>query len=361
MGLRRPGSGFHLRRGGILPAPAQVIGYRTAEEDVVLQHHPHLRMKLCQRIVAYIRPVDEHFAAGHDVVAVAQEQFLGLDGVVQIADQCGVVRFVQVVDAEIVLDLGDARIKDADPSAKIVVLSMGPEQAKAVLKESLAIAADKAYLVSDRAFGGSDTLATSYIISETIKKVEELEGKFDIIFCGKQAIDGDTAQVGPQIAEKLKLPQICYVEEVVELGKGKVVARRAIDGGYEVLESPLPALMTVIDSNEPRPMNAKLIMKYKRARTPSEVAREFTNSNYTEGNELDARLRSLETKGLLIKEYSATDINADPARIGFPGSPTKVKQVMSVVLTASEAKSVPATAEGINELIHELISDHTLG
>ena len=186
-------------------------------------------------------------------------------------------------------------------------------------------------------------------------------GGFDLILCGRQAIDGDTAQVGPQIAEKLKLPQICYVEEVVELGKGKVVARRAIDGGYEVLESPLPALMTVIDSNEPRPMNAKLIMKYKRARTPSEVAREFTNSNYTEGNELDARLRSLETKGLLIKEYSATDINADPARIGFPGSPTKVKQVMSVVLTASEAKSVPATAEGINELIHELISDHTLG
>ncbi len=96
-----------------------------------------------------------------------------------------------------------ARIKDKDPDAKIVVLSMGPEQAKAALKECLAIAADKAYLVSGRAFGGSDTLATSYIISEAIKKVEEKEGKFDVIFCGKQAIDGDTAQVGPEIAEHL--------------------------------------------------------------------------------------------------------------------------------------------------------------
>lgn len=239
----------------------------------------------------------------------------------------------------------------------VTAMTMGPAQAAQALRECYALGADRMVLVSDRRFGGADTYATSYTLAQAVRAL----GGFDLILCGRQAIDGDTAQVGPQIAEKLKLPQICYVEEVVELGKGKVVARRAIDGGYEVLESPLPALMTVIDSNEPRPMNAKLIMKYKRARTPSEVAREFTNSNYTEGNELDARLRSLETKGLLIKEYSATDINADPARIGFPGSPTKVKQVMSVVLTASEAKSVPATAEGINELIHELISDHTLG
>ena len=240
---------------------------------------------------------------------------------------------------------------------RVVVATMGMPAAAEVLRQALYRGADEEILVTDRALAGADTLATSYTLSCCAKKI----GKVDLILCGRQAIDGDTAQVGPQIAEKLKLPQICYVEEVVELGKGKVVARRAIDGGYEVLESPLPALMTVIDSNEPRPMNAKLIMKYKRARTPSEVAKEFTNNNYAEGNELDARLRSLEAKGLLIKEYSATDINADPARIGFPGSPTKVKQVMSVVLTASEAKSVPATAEGINELIHELISDHTLG
>ena len=131
--------------------------------------------------------------------------------------------------------------------------------------------------------------------------------------------------------------------------------------GYEVLEAPLPALLTVIDSNDPRPMNAKKIMKFKRARTASEVAKAHSNSNYTDGQTVDDELKKLEEAGLLIKEYSAADIGADPARIGFPGSPTKVKQVMSVVLTASEAKSVPATAEGVSLLIHELISDHTLG
>ena len=106
-----------------------------------------------------------------------------------------------------------ARIKDKNPDTKIVVVSMGPEQAKVALKECLAIAADKAYLVSDRAFGGSDTLATSYILSNAIQKIEELEGKFDAIFCGKQAIDGDTAQVGPEIAEHLGYPQVTYALE----------------------------------------------------------------------------------------------------------------------------------------------------
>ena len=157
------------------------------------------------------------------------------------------------------------------------------------------------------------------------------------------------------------MPQICYVVDVIEFGNGRIVAKRAIDGGYDVLEAPLPALLTVIDSNDPRPMNAKKIMKFKRARTASEVAKAHSNSNYTDGQTVDDELKKLEEAGLLIKEYSAADIGADPARIGFPGSPTKVKQVMSVVLTASEAKSVPATAEGVSLLIHELISDHTLG
>ena len=136
-----------------------------------------------------------------------------------------------------------ARIKDKDPSTKIVVLSMGPEQAKAALKECLAIAADKAYLVSDRAFGGSDTLATSYILSETVKKVEELEGKFDAIFCGKQAIDGDTAQVGPEIAEHLGLPQItCGLE--AETDGALIRVKKETDAGFEVLEADLPCLVT---------------------------------------------------------------------------------------------------------------------
>ncbi len=240
---------------------------------------------------------------------------------------------------------------------RVVVATMGMPAAAEVLRQSLYRGADEAVLVTDRALAGADTLATSYTLSCCANKI----GKVDLILCGRQAIDGDTAQVGPQIAEKLHMPQLCYVEEVKELTSEKVVVRRAIEGGYEVLESPLPALLTVIDSNDPRPMNARKIMKFKRAKTSSEVAKEHANNNYTDADQLDAEIKALADKGLLIQEYSAADIGADPARIGFPGSPTKVKQVMSVVLTAGEAKSVPATEEGINLLIHELISDHTLG
>ena len=234
--------------------------------------------------------------------------------------------------------------------AKVVVATMGMPAAAEVLRQSLYRGADEAVLVTDRALAGADTLATSYTLSCCASKI----GNVDLILCGRQAIDGDTAQVGPQIAEKLKMPQICYVEEVVELKEKSIIARRAIDGGYEVLESPLPCLLTVIDANDPRPMNGHKIMKYKRAQTKSEVAKNA-------GDNAAAVMAELESKGLLIREYSAADINADPARIGFPGSPTKVKNVQSVILTASEAKSVPATADGIAELMHELISDHTLG
>ena len=148
-----------------------------------------------------------------------------------------------------------ARIKDRDPDAKIVVLSMGPEQAKAALKECLSIAADKAYLVSDRAFGGSDTLATSYILSETIRKVEELEGRFDAIFCGKQAIDGDTAQVGPQIAEKLHLPQVTYAADIQKDGN-TITVKRMLEDGYMTIKVKTPCLITCIkELNEPRYMS----------------------------------------------------------------------------------------------------------
>ena len=241
--------------------------------------------------------------------------------------------------------------------ARVVVATMGMPAAAEVLRQSLYRGADEAVLVTDRALAGADTLATSYTLSCCAKKL----GRFDLILCGRQAIDGDTAQVGPQLAEKLKIPQLCYVEEVKSLEKGKVTVRRAIEGGYEVLESPLQALLTVIDANEPRPMNAKRLMKYKRARTVSEIAKSCGNSNYTDAEAVAEAQKKLEKDGLLIREFSAADIDADPARIGFPGSPTKVKSVMSVVLTASEAKSVPATDEGIGLLIHELISDHTLG
>lgn len=199
--------------------------------------------------------------------------------------------------------------------ARVVVATMGMPAAAEVLRQSLYRGADEAVLVTDRALAGADTLATSYTLSCCAKKL----GHFDLILCGRQAIDGDTAQVGPQLAEKLKIPQLCYVEEVKSLEKGKVTVRRAIEGGYEVLESPLPALLTVIDANEPRPMNAKRLMKYKRARTVSEIAKSCGNSNYTDAEAVAEAQKKLEKDGLLIREFSAADIDADPARHRIPG------------------------------------------
>lgn len=238
-------------------------------------------------------------------------------------------------------------------NAEVIVATMGMPAAAEVLRQSLYRGADRAILVTDRALAGADTLATSYTLSCCAKTVDNV----DLVLCGRQAIDGDTAQVGPQIAEKLNWPQLCYVEEVKSIEDGKITVRRAIEGGYEILECPLPALLTVIDANEPRPMNAKRIMKYKRARSKGEV-----NGAYKAEPEKAAEIiSSLKEKGLLIEEYNAAEIGAAPDRIGFPGSPTKVKQVSSVVLTASEAKSVAPDAESIKQLIHELITDHTLG
>ena len=234
---------------------------------------------------------------------------------------------------------------------KVVVATMGLPAAAEVLRQAMYRGADEGILLTDRAFAGADTLATSFALSCAAKKV-----KYDLILCGRQAIDGDTAQVGPQVAEKLHLPQIAYAEEVISLGDGKIVARRAIEGGYEVLESPLPAVMTVIDANIPRPMAAKRIMKFKRARIKSEIAKECADASA-----IEAKMAELQNKGLLIQEWTAADVDADVNNIGKAGSPTKVKAIASVVLTASEAKKVEATEAGITDLIHELISDHTLG
>lgn len=241
--------------------------------------------------------------------------------------------------------------------ARVVVGTMGPPTAAEVLRNSLYRGADECILLTDRAFAGADTLATSYALSCCAKKV----GKFDLILCGRQAIDGDTAQVGPQLAEKLALPQIAYVEEVLELTKHKVVAKRAIEGGHEVLESPLPVLMTVIEGNDPRPMGGHRIMKYKRAKTPGEVLKSLGGSNYADSEAMAEEVVKLKSKNLLINEWSAENVGADKGRIGLAGSPTKVKAIMSVVLTAGAAKRVEPSEAGITELIHELISDHTLG
>lgn len=240
---------------------------------------------------------------------------------------------------------------------KVTVATMGPPNAAEVLREALYRGADEAILITDRAFAGADTLATSYALSCCVKTV----GNIDLILCGRQAIDGDTAQVGPQLAEKLNIPQICYVEEVIDIKETSIKARRSIEGGFEILESPLPALLTVIDINEPRPASAKGIMKYKKAKTRSELAKLHRDADYTEATVLLEKENELRSKNLWIHEWDAAQIQADINRVGLKGSPTKVKKIESVVLKAGKVVSIEPTEAGINGLIRELIEDHTLG
>ncbi len=246
------------------------------------------------------------------------------------------------------------RIKD-QYGGKVTIITMGPPRASDVLRECLFMGADEAYLISDRKFAGADTLATSYVLSETIKKI----GSYDFIFAGRQAIDGDTAQVGPQTAEKLNIPQITYTEEILEVGKSSVKVRRKIDGGYEILESKLPVLLTVIkDAAFPRPFKAKRIMAYKNAKTLLELEK------LTEGNSLlyvDQLKEEYIARGLYIKTLTMDDLKLDETRCGIHGSPTKVYKVESVVLAGGNHEKINPTQEELSRLIVKLMEDHILG
>ena len=163
------------------------------------------------------------------------------------------------------------RLKDTHPGTTVTILTMGPGRAAEIIREGLYRGADNGYLLTDRAFAGADTLATSYAIATAIKKIND----YDIILGGRQAIDGDTAQVGPQVAEKLGLSQITYTEEIISVDeeKRRITAKRHIDGGVEIVEGPLPIVLTVNGSAaECRPRNAKLVQKYKRALGEQEKA-----------------------------------------------------------------------------------------
>ena len=156
------------------------------------------------------------------------------------------------------------RLKDTHPGSTVTLLTMGPGRAAEIIREGLYRGADGGYLLTDRAFAGADTLATSYALATAIRKIAE----YDIIIGGRQAIDGDTAQVGPQVAEKLGLAQITYAEEILNVDEAqkKITVKRHIDGGVETVEGPLPIVITVNGSAAPcRPRNAKLVQKYKRA------------------------------------------------------------------------------------------------
>jgi electron transfer flavoprotein beta subunit len=236
----------------------------------------------------------------------------------------------------------------------VTVMAMGLPAAADVLRAGLYRGADQAILVTDRRCAASDTLATSYILSCGVKKLGP-----DIVLCGRQAIDGDTAQVGPQIAEKLNMPQITYIENLVSLNGKTVVAKRNLGNGWQEVKSQLPALLTVLDTaNEPRVPRAKQLMKYKFARCRLEVeaaAKEDTTID------VEAVCKDLEAKGLLIKQWDLDDLKADLQWCGRDGSPTKVHRIQSVVLAAKDTKTVEPTQQSIETMVHELIVDHTIG
>lgn len=231
------------------------------------------------------------------------------------------------------------RLKDQFPGSTITVVTMGLPKAADILRDALYRGADDAVLLTDRALGGADTLATSYAISQAIRKI----GIPDIIIGGRQAIDGDTAQVGPQVAQKLDLDQVTYVESIDNLCEEcrKVTVTRRIDGGVEKVEAPLPVLLTITGSAPAcRPQNAKRVMKYKKAAAPCE-GRE--DAKYT------------------ITQWGAADIDADLQQCGLAGSPTKVKAVQNIVFKAKESKQLTAADNEIESLIQELLASHTIG
>ncbi|MHC4570516.1 MAG: electron transfer flavoprotein subunit beta/FixA family protein [Planctomycetota bacterium] len=241
---------------------------------------------------------------------------------------------------------------------KITVITMGPPAASAILRDSLFRGADDVILITDSKCAASDTLATSYILSCAVKKIA-----YDIVICGRQAIDGDTAQVGPQLAEKLGIPQITYVEELTELDGGTITARRNIGAGWQQVKTKFPALLTVTsDANEPRVAAAKKMMRYKKAHTQIEIEQkikaENTGIDETDVQELVRhKCSELEKRGLLIKRWDLDFLKADLTWCGRSGSPTKVHRIQSVILAAKESKSVEPNEKGIADMVHELIED----
>ena len=238
---------------------------------------------------------------------------------------------------------------------KVTAITMGPPKASDLLRECFYMGCDEAYLISDRKFAGADTLATSYVLAEAINNI----GEYDIIFAGRQAIDGDTAQVGPQTAEKLGIPQVTYVEEIIRADKKSIQVKRKIEGGNELLESPFPLLMTVIkDAATPRPFKAKRVMAYKNTRTLIELEK------MVEGNSLlylDDLREEYEQKALFIPTLTMDELDVTQERCGLRGSPTKVYKVDSVVLGGGEHIKIDPTKEGMDDLVTILMDDHILG
>ena len=241
------------------------------------------------------------------------------------------------------------RLKEQHPGSTVGLLTMGPPRAGEIIRQGLYRGADTGWLLTDRLFAGADTLATSYALATAIKKI----GDVDIVIGGRQAIDGDTAQVGPQVAQKLGLNQVTYAEEILKIEDGKATIRRHIDGGVETVVAPLPVVITVNGSAAPcRPCNAKLVMKYKYASCPMERPAE-----------LDDRMAKLyaERDYLTLNQWSVADVDGDASQCGLAGSPTKVKAVKNIVFQAKESKTLSSSDADVEGLIKELLNEKIIG
>ena len=239
------------------------------------------------------------------------------------------------------------RIKEQNPGSTVGVLTMGPPRAAEIIRQGLFRGADTGWLLTDRLFAGADTLATSYALATAIKKI----GHVDLVIGGRQAIDGDTAKVGPQVAQKLGLNQVTYAEEILKIENGKATIRRLIDGGVETVEAPLPVVVTVNGSAAPcRPCHAKLVMKYKYATCPME----------RKGDEAWTELYE-QRPYLTLNQWSVADVDGDPAQCGLSGSPTKVKSVQNIVFQAKESKTLSSSDEDVKALMKELIEEKIIG
>ena len=239
------------------------------------------------------------------------------------------------------------RLKEQNPGSTVGVLTMGPPRAGEIIRQGLFRGADTGWLLTDRLFAGADTLATSYALATAIRKI----GDVDLVIGGRQAIDGDTAQVGPQVAQKLGLNQVTYVEEILSVEDGAATVRRLIDGGVETVKVPLPAVLTINGSAAPcRPQNARPVMKYKYATCPAERPADDPRASLYE-----------ERPYLTLNQWSVADVDGDPSQCGLSGSPTKVKGVVNIVFQAKESKTLTASDSDVESLVKELLNEKIIG
>jgi electron transfer flavoprotein beta subunit len=246
------------------------------------------------------------------------------------------------------------RVKD-EHGGHVTVLTMGPPRAVEILRESLFRGADRVILLSDKRFAGSDTLATSYALKCAVEKI----GDYDLIFCGRQAIDGDTAQVGPQVAEKLNLPQITYAETIKSLTGDVIVVERTFPRGKETVKCTIPCLLTVVGSaNQPRPPSAERLLALKLASIPQEYSGLL--DKWPEFESEESLESYLDHRGLKITNWDGAAIDIDYARVGLSASPTKVSKVDFIILETDESKDFEASREGVEALVKELVSDYTI-